>query len=210
MERRREVDGTGKVNELVWTEEVVDVGMRRVLRKCKVVKVKTREEVPRLADWGGSSDWWFYWEGVKVEDVQPDETEMISKMEIDPNGGGIQLPVIDEGIAILDSVTDTTEPDSSLPSASVPRTDPNNITPAPLREDSIQPVDGTSSVAPILDGETPIPTIKDETELVRSYPDDSLPEDIPEDRKLRGLDLFCGGGNFGRGVADGGAVHHKW
>jgi hypothetical protein len=28
--------------------------------------------------------------------------------------------------------------------------------------------------------------------------------------KLRGLDLFCGGGNFGRGVADGGAVDHKW
>ena len=36
------------------------------------------------------------------------------------------------------------------------------------------------------------------------------PEDIPEDRQLRGLDLFCGGGNFGRGVADGGGVRHNW
>lgn len=28
--------------------------------------------------------------------------------------------------------------------------------------------------------------------------------------KLRGLDLFCGGGNFGRGLEDGGAVEVKW
>ncbi|KAI0404705.1 S-adenosyl-L-methionine-dependent methyltransferase [Xylaria palmicola] len=28
--------------------------------------------------------------------------------------------------------------------------------------------------------------------------------------KLRGLDLFCGGGNFGRGLEEGGAVEMKW
>ncbi|KAI1173809.1 S-adenosyl-L-methionine-dependent methyltransferase [Nemania sp. FL0916] len=29
-------------------------------------------------------------------------------------------------------------------------------------------------------------------------------------KKLQGLDLFCGGGNFGRGIEDGGAVEMKW
>ena len=28
--------------------------------------------------------------------------------------------------------------------------------------------------------------------------------------KLRGLDLFCSGGNFGRGIEDGGAVQMHW
>ncbi|KAI9822297.1 MAG: DNA methyltransferase Dim-2 [Pycnora praestabilis] len=28
--------------------------------------------------------------------------------------------------------------------------------------------------------------------------------------KLHGLDLFCGGGNFGRGIEEGGAVHYDW
>lgn len=28
--------------------------------------------------------------------------------------------------------------------------------------------------------------------------------------KLRGLDLFCGGGNFGRGIEDGGGIAMKW
>jgi DNA (cytosine-5)-methyltransferase 1 len=28
--------------------------------------------------------------------------------------------------------------------------------------------------------------------------------------KLRGIDLFCGGGNFGRGLEDGGAIQMKW
>lgn len=32
-------------------------------------------------------------------------------------------------------------------------------------------------------------------------------EEIP---KLRGLDLFCGGGNLGRGLEDGGGIHMKW
>ncbi|KAG9232357.1 hypothetical protein BJ875DRAFT_405092 [Amylocarpus encephaloides] len=33
----------------------------------------------------------------------------------------------------------------------------------------------------------------------------------PVDRdKLQGLDLYCGGGNFGRGLEEGGALHNKW
>lgn len=36
---------------------------------------------------------------------------------------------------------------------------------------------------------------------------DPLQEDIP---RLRGMDLFCGGGNFGRGLEDGGAIKMKW
>lgn len=31
-----------------------------------------------------------------------------------------------------------------------------------------------------------------------------------ERRQLNGLDLFCGGGNFGRGLEEGGALHNKW
>lgn len=31
--------------------------------------------------------------------------------------------------------------------------------------------------------------------------------DTPPKNKMRGLDLFCGGGNMGRGIEDGGAVH---
>lgn len=27
---------------------------------------------------------------------------------------------------------------------------------------------------------------------------------------LRGMDLYCGGGNFGRGIEEGGAVHNEW
>ncbi|KAE8448292.1 hypothetical protein EG329_009723 [Mollisiaceae sp. DMI_Dod_QoI] len=29
-------------------------------------------------------------------------------------------------------------------------------------------------------------------------------------RLLRGMDLYCGGGNFGRGLEEGGAVHNEW
>ncbi|KAJ4862027.1 hypothetical protein T069G_02981 [Trichoderma breve] len=33
---------------------------------------------------------------------------------------------------------------------------------------------------------------------------------LQELQKLRGLDLFCGGGNFGRGLEDGGGIEMKW
>jgi DNA (cytosine-5)-methyltransferase 1 len=31
---------------------------------------------------------------------------------------------------------------------------------------------------------------------------------MPEKEQLRGLDLYCGGGNFGRGLEEGGAIHY--
>ncbi|RDW68006.1 hypothetical protein BP6252_09402 [Coleophoma cylindrospora] len=36
------------------------------------------------------------------------------------------------------------------------------------------------------------------------------PEKPLQRERLSGLDMFCGGGNFGRGLEEGGAVHHKW
>lgn len=36
------------------------------------------------------------------------------------------------------------------------------------------------------------------------------PKSSPPQRKLRGLDMFCGGGNFGRGLEEGGAVRFDW
>ncbi|KAL7266161.1 hypothetical protein RUND412_011303, partial [Rhizina undulata] len=36
------------------------------------------------------------------------------------------------------------------------------------------------------------------------------PEATSQMPKLKGLDLFCGGGNFGRGIEEGGAVSMKW
>jgi len=32
----------------------------------------------------------------------------------------------------------------------------------------------------------------------------------PRQKRLRGMDLYCGGGNFGRGLQEAGAVHHEW
>lgn len=36
------------------------------------------------------------------------------------------------------------------------------------------------------------------------------PTSSPPQRKMRGLDMFCGGGNFGRGLEEGGAVCFDW
>ncbi len=36
------------------------------------------------------------------------------------------------------------------------------------------------------------------------------PVSSPPQRRMRGLDLFCGGGNFGRGLEEGGAVRFDW
>ncbi|KAI5855238.1 hypothetical protein BZA05DRAFT_416835 [Tricharina praecox] len=39
----------------------------------------------------------------------------------------------------------------------------------------------------------------------------SLTDELPKDKPvLRGMDLFCGGGNFGRGLEEGGVVQMKW
>ncbi|KAI1849645.1 hypothetical protein JX266_004594 [Neoarthrinium moseri] len=36
------------------------------------------------------------------------------------------------------------------------------------------------------------------------------PTTSPASMRLRGLDLFCGGGNFGRGLEDGGGIQMRW
>lgn len=36
------------------------------------------------------------------------------------------------------------------------------------------------------------------------------PTSTPPQRRLRGFDMFCGGGNFGRGLEEGGAVRFDW
>ena len=211
MDRRREVEGQGKVNELVWTNVVINVAAKRVVRKCQVVKVKKGEEVPRLADWGGSSDWFFYREGVKVEGLLHVDGEISTETGVDVEEGiakpGSQLTPIDDG---ADSVTVTTEPESSFPPASIPRTNPENQTPA----SAASPNGDWRTIGGLVDAKLTEPTltrvIEDEVNRVLADLVDSRQEKIPYDRKLRGLDLFCGGGNFGRGVGDGGAVQHKW
>jgi DNA (cytosine-5)-methyltransferase 1 len=169
LERRREVEGTGKVNELVWTETAIDVSPRRIIRKCHVVRVQEGEKIPRLADWSGSSDWFFYRVRKEIthgDDVKAEEVEEMADFDEDIlihyYIGGQEGPVA----GMYDSATVTTEPESN----------------------SLQ-------------------NVREHTET-DSMEGDS--DDVPEDKKLRGLDLFCGGGNFGRGVADGGAVHFKW
>ena len=37
-----------------------------------------------------------------------------------------------------------------------------------------------------------------------------LPTSGPDQRILKGLDLFCGGGSFGRGLEEGGAIEMRW
>lgn len=149
-------DSPAKVNELVWTDEIVEVPKRSAVRKCHVVEVKDGEEVPSVVNWAsGSSDWFFYRSPTGAKRDSASEAE---KMDIE---------TVDQiaRIAICEPVIKKPqEPGAHRASAD----------------------------------------IRNPTESVREL------YDIPDDKKLRGLDLFCGGGNFGRGVAAGGAVRHKW
>ncbi|KAG4026576.1 hypothetical protein MFRU_039g00540 [Monilinia fructicola] len=53
----------------------------------------------------------------------------------------------------------------------------------------------------------PIPIEEDTPEsLIQGFD----PRAALKRRLLRGLDLFCGGGNFGRGLEEGGALHNRW
>ena len=174
LERRREVEGTGKVNELVWTETAIDVSLRRIIRTCHVVRVQEGEEIQRLANCSGSSDWFFY--RVKKEVTQADHVkEDEEALDFDDDDILIQYYIGGQEDAIAyDSVTITTEPESL--DAQISESVASQNMQEPVEMNSIE-VD---------------------------------PDTIPEDKKLRTLYLFCGGGNFGRGVEDGGAVHHKW
>ncbi|KAH6677212.1 hypothetical protein B0J14DRAFT_635947 [Halenospora varia] len=49
-----------------------------------------------------------------------------------------------------------------------------------------------------------------DTNLPRKLIQGFDPLEAPSREPLRGLDLYCGGGNFGRGIEEGGAVHNEW
>ena len=162
LPRRLEVEGTGKVNELIWTSEEVEVLVRRIVRKCHVVKVQEGQEIPQVADWLGSSDWFFYRVG---------KFEGLGRIDELP-GHGMQVDV------------------SEFSTVSTSPEDP-----------PLEIFDAT------FDTHLQLPKI----DICNSEVSSQVGQEIGStEQPLRGLDLFCGGGNFGRGVADGGAVHHKW
>ena len=184
LKRRSEVDGAGKANELIWTQEVIDVSVKKLVRKCHVIKVEG--EISQLADWGGSCDWFFYRGGDEVIA----DTEDGKRREAD------------------DSQTETTQ-EEPLSAPLVVEDSRKEILPAPVtiqfRNEDTPP---STSTLP-----SPTMTLTSQEQSTSSMSETAeLPtmDIIPEDSKLRGLDLFCGGGNFGRGIADGGAVRHKW
>lgn len=153
-----------KVNELVWTDEIIDASKMLVVRTCHVVEIKDGQEVPGLVEWAnGSSDWFFYRTAMKL--VASDGQKEIENVEI----------------------ADTTTRSTSL---------------APPPEEPPPSPSEASTTVPDATVETNVVATAETTEGALS--------NMTEEKKLRGLDLFCGGGNFGRGVADGGAVHHKW
>lgn len=48
------------------------------------------------------------------------------------------------------------------------------------------------------------------TQVPESFQQGYSPEEMARTTKLRGLDLFCGGGNFGRGLEDAGFMQYRW
>ena len=49
-----------------------------------------------------------------------------------------------------------------------------------------------------------------ENDLPRTLIQGFDPTEASPHKLLRGLDLYCGGGNFGRGLEEGGALHNEW
>jgi len=171
MERRREVDGgAGMVNELVWSEEVVDISPHRIARKCRVDVVRDGDQIQQLvASWKGSSDCFFY-------------REQCSTMAIEGGKVGIRA-LVESGSdqsSTSEKTPDDTEKESNALFSSAETENPDSLTSI-----SSSPSENRGSF-------------------------DVVAKITPEAKVLRGLDLFCGGGNFGRGVADGGAVRHVW
>jgi hypothetical protein len=178
LNRRRDVEGVGKINELLWTQEIIDVSSKNVVRKCHVVKAE--DEIPPLADWGGACDWFFY-RAVKIGN----EMGLGMKIEAD------------------DSQTETTQEEASTMSLMAETSTGLDLAPGAVAD---RIVDSSSSTAPST------PTAKQAPlEQTPAFKGATIETDnIPDNQKLCGLDLFCGGGNFGRGISLAGAVHHKW
>ena len=182
LHRRKEVEGIGKKNELICTEEIMEVCFDKIVRKCIVVEVEQGEDVPRLANWGGSCDWFFFRTNVKAEEVQ-----LFKRIERISIGG------------------ETTE------TGSLTKTNDPQVERKTLMNEGFQMA---REPEPILSPtqfreEQPIPT-QISTESTKSASIAPMTKRAPDGRKLRALDLFCGGGNFGRGVADGGAIQPRW
>lgn len=125
--RRHQVDPqapNARPNELVYSENLIEVKHRRILEPCYVRFFKAQENVPTPYDRDGVGNFFY----ISHEEITDEETG-----------------------------TRTYVPLEKFPS--------------PLRQGH--------------------------------NPSEPLP-------KLRGLDLFCGGGNFGRGLEDGGGIEMRW
>ncbi|RYP21915.1 hypothetical protein DL765_001991 [Monosporascus sp. GIB2] len=127
--RRRLVDpGAPKspLNELVYSERLVEMEAKSIARRCLVRAFHTDERIPAPYDRNGTGDAFF-----------------ITHQELATGDGKTRFVPVD--------------PDA---------------------------------LSPFRQGFNPNCTAKSE--------------------RLRGLDLFCGGGNFGRGLEDGGAIEMRW
>ncbi|KAI0122686.1 S-adenosyl-L-methionine-dependent methyltransferase [Daldinia grandis] len=127
--RRRDV---GKVasysppNELVYTNQVVEISSSRISRHCLVRAFRPEEDIPRPYDFKGTGDLFF-----------------MTHQEIETEEGQLAYVPLDMN-------------------------------------------------------------------LVRGLRLGFDPSQAHGSQKLQGLDLFCGGGNFGRGLEDGGAIEMRW
>ncbi|KAI1087165.1 S-adenosyl-L-methionine-dependent methyltransferase [Rostrohypoxylon terebratum] len=127
--RRKDVDQNSRnspPNEVVYTDQLVEISIRRIFRHCLVRAFYLKEEIPSPYDHGGTGDMFF----MTHQEIQTEEGKMT------------YVP--------LDMV------------------------------------------------------------LVRQLRQGFDPLNIHHGKKLQGIDLFCGGGNFGRGLEDGGAIEMCW
>ncbi|KAK6203692.1 hypothetical protein LQW54_008898 [Pestalotiopsis sp. IQ-011] len=126
LPRRHEIDDrdTFPANELVYSDQLVEVDYKRIVRHCLIRVFLPHDAIPSPYDRGGMGDAFY----ITTQQLGGDSSEIVA-----------------------------------------------------------------------LDDEDPLP-------LRQGF----LPATAMATHKLCGLDLFCGGGNFGRGIEDGGAVEMKW
>lgn len=126
--RRKDVDQNSpnsRPNEVVYTDQIVEISIRRIFRHCLVRAFYLEEEIPSPYDHDGTGDMFF-----------------MTHQEIETEGKMSYVPL--------------------------------------------------------------------DMALVRQLRQGFDPLNIHHGKKLQGLDLFCGGGNFGRGLEDGGAIEMRW
>ncbi|KAI1456025.1 S-adenosyl-L-methionine-dependent methyltransferase [Annulohypoxylon moriforme] len=129
LARRKDVDEESPKsppNEVVYTDQLVEISTRRIFRHCLVRAFYLEEEIPSPYDHGGTGDLFF------------------------------------------------------------------------MTHREIETEEGKTAYVPL------------DMVLVRQLRQGFDPLNIHHGKKLQGLDLFCGGGNFGRGLEDGGAIEMRW